>query len=232
MHGLDHYIEDIEPRLCDILNNSYNSDVASLQTSLASYGWILLDAWITWRTARFLLRNTVIEIKKDKWIQTPSSYSGNQLVAAWNFSEGTRIFLCNHTGKASFKELIDNTVQAKRNSFAHMNGKEEVRGTDIVDIRRIFSTFSIVFLAYETSSFIDAIKANLWEKGYHNFTISLDGKTIKENITENLDEYSKANEILISCSDGTSCHYELLFDKDGCLARKKIGEDSKYEEVT
>ena len=76
MHVLDSYINDIEPRIRAVCNNSPKQEDAALQEALASYGWILLDSWIAWRTLRFLIRDVYLdENVQKKWIQTPSSYT-------------------------------------------------------------------------------------------------------------------------------------------------------------
>lgn len=232
MHNLDKYIEDIVPRLDDIINHAYNSEGTTLQTSLAAYGWILLDSWITWRTTRFLLKNAYVDDSKEKWIQTPASYTQGQLIAAWNFTEATQRYLASETGKTSYKALVEGTIIAKRNACAHSNGKVQVQGTDISDIDKIFTTFSTVFLAYEISSFIKSIEVYFLKAGYCDFNTYLNGDIIKDNIMENLDKYSKADKILITCSDSTSCQCELLIDQDRCLARKKTDDTSAYKEVS
>ena len=108
MHRLDSYINDIEPRIKAIYENVPKQEEPSLQESLASYGWILLDAWVAWRTLRFLLREAYIEDSvHDKWFQTPSSYNASQLMSVWKFNVQTCTYLEGLTGK-SFKELIDN----------------------------------------------------------------------------------------------------------------------------
>ena len=50
MHWLDTKINDIEPRIIAIYENAPKQEEVSLQESLSSYGWVLLDSWIAWRT--------------------------------------------------------------------------------------------------------------------------------------------------------------------------------------
>ena len=88
MHRLDNHIRDIEPRIEAIYNNAPKQEEASLQESLSSYGWILLDSWVAWRTLRFVLKDAKISQDiHEKWFQTPSSYNASQLKAVWRFRE-------------------------------------------------------------------------------------------------------------------------------------------------
>ena len=68
MHILDNHINNMSSRIEAIFENGPKQEEISLQESLASYGWILLDSWIVWRTMRFLIKDMDIDenIQK-KW---------------------------------------------------------------------------------------------------------------------------------------------------------------------
>ena len=138
MHRLDAYIEELEPKIIDIYANVPMEEIISLQQSLISYGWILLDSWVAWRTERFLLRKVHIATDvKEKWFNTPSSYTIGQLKAIWKFDERTQAYIKEKTGK-SIKELFDGTIQKKRNASAHFSKEVIIAGSDYQTIKQIF----------------------------------------------------------------------------------------------
>ena len=221
MHSIDRYINDIEPRISAIIKSIPEQEEPSLQSSLASYGWILLDSWIAWRTMRFLLKDTKIDDgNQDKWIQTPSSYTSSQLRAAWKLSDSTIEYLKSTTNK-SFQEMIDNTVQKKRNSSAHFNRKSQITGTDFQEIKLIFEQLSIVFRAYEIDSFIQAVINYLSPLGYQSFETSVDDLRLTNNgrVIDDINRFAMASHININCCD--KCNKQFLFSasKDGCQAK-------------
>ena len=222
MHRLDSYINDIEPRIKAIYENVPKQEEPSLQESLASYGWILLDAWVAWRTLRFLLRETYIEDSvHDKWFQTPSSYTASQLMSVWKFNVQTRTYIKRLTGKR-FKELIDQTIQTKRNSSAHFSKKSVVTGADSQEIKKYFQTLSTVFLFYETGKFLKNICYIFEEKGYQSFRISYSKDEIYdiEGFFDNIESYSQHKCFIMTCNDKNNKEYVILFEKTGCKAGK------------
>lgn len=221
MHRLDSYINDIEPRIKAIYENAPMQEEPSLQESLASYGWILLDAWVAWRTLRFLLKEIHIdESVHDKWFQTPSSYSASQLMSVWKFNVQTCTYLERLTGKR-FKELIDQTIQRKRNSSAHFSKKSVVTGADSQEIKKIYHALSTVFLFYETGIFLKNVCYKLAEGGYRSFeiTYSKDENYAIEGFLDSIESYSQYKCFILTCNDGNK-KYAILFEKTGCKAGK------------
>lgn len=137
MHRLDGLINDIEPRIISICDNAPKQEEPSLQTSLSSYGWILLDSWVAWRTLRFLLKEAYIdECVSEKWFQTPSSYTASQLRAVWGFSDSTTDYLYSTTGKR-FNALINDTIQKNVMQVRILQEPEMLRGL-ILDLLQIY----------------------------------------------------------------------------------------------
>ncbi|QTE70302.1 hypothetical protein JRC49_10880 [Clostridiales bacterium FE2011] len=232
MHVIDKYIKDIEPRIQEIIEKSNNLEGATLQTSLAAYGWILLDSWIAWRTLRYLLRCTSIDDAVQKrWVQTPSSYRSDNLRAAWNFTDSAIDYLASETDSGSFQHLIDSIIQPKRNSSAHYSKIGNIIGTDIKKIKDCFKAFSTVFLAYEIDSFINRIKTILSENGYKNFNIILNDTPIT-NIKDNVSGFAKPGTLIISCTKSDDAYnYEIKSNQEGCQARKVTTPDSEWYDV-
>lgn len=220
MHRLDNYINDVEPRIKSIYENAPKQEEPSLQESLASYGWILLDAWVAWRTLRFLLKDTYIaDSVHEKWFQTPSSYSASQLMSVWKFNDSTLKYLEENTGK-KFKRLMDDTIQLKRNSSAHFTKKSTVTGADSREIKNIFQALSTVFLFYETGMFLKRICEKLAEKGYRFFKIfftKYDSCAV-EVFLEKITIYSQLKCFALICIDENNKRYIIFFDKTGCKA--------------
>ena len=220
MHRLDSCINDIEPRIKAIYAYTPKQEESSLQQSLSSYGWILLDSWIAWRTLRFLLRETKIsDDVHSKWFQTPSSYTASQLRAVWHFSQSTIEYLEIRTGK-NFRDLIDRTIQEKRNSSAHFTQNNAVLGTDSQEIKEIYKTLSRVFLFYETGNFISVVCDKLALKGYSNFRINYTCDEIYtiDTFLDTIKSYSKCDEFALICNNNDESEYVIQFKKDGCEA--------------
>ena len=230
MHKLDYYINDIEPRIKAIYDNIPKQEESSLQASLASYGWILLDAWVAWRTLRFLLKETYIEDSvHEKWFQTPSSYTANQLMAVWGFSDSTTNYIKFHTGKG-LKELIDNTIQFKRNSSAHFTKRSTVTGADAQEIKKYFKVLSKVFLFYETGRFLQSVCDKLSKKGYNSFRLfySEARSYAIDDFFDTIDSYSSCNKFSLTCRDSGEREYIILFEEIGCKAGYRQRGETEY----
>lgn len=230
MHRLDNHIRDIEPRIEAIYNNVPKQEEASLQESLSSYGWILLDSWIAWRTLRFVLKDANIsQDVNEKWFQTPSSYTASQLKAIWRFNESNLAFLESQTGK-NLKTLIDQTIQLKRNSSAHFtqSGTAIVTGQDAQEIKRYYKAFSKVFLLYELNAFLIVVAKILLKKGYQNFEITFDNgkKYLLPQFTDSITEVFQSIPFQIICEkDAQRCF--VNFSPSGCCAGIIQGNDKK-----
>ena len=183
MNVLDNHISDIEKRISEICKNAPSLPEASLQESLSSYGWVLLDSWIAWRTLRYLIRNLNIsqQIQK-KWFQTPSSYTASQLRAAWLFDNNVDSFLENKTDH-NLKYLIDEIIQKKRNLSAHFSSGDQVKGNDYLLIRKYFNIFSDLFLIFEIRSFFKHINSEIFNS--KNLELQIFNITGQEIITTN-----------------------------------------------
>lgn len=119
MHVLDSKITEIEERIKEVVKYAPEQEGTTMQETVLSYGWILLDSWIAWRTLRFLLRGvSTIEKVQQKWLQTPSSYNFAQLGAVWGFKDITKDYFNNTVGKNG-KEIFNDLIQKKRNASAH-----------------------------------------------------------------------------------------------------------------
>lgn len=223
MHRLDNVINDIEPRIVAICNNAPKVEEPSLQEALTAYGWVLLDSWIAWRTLRFLLRETEIDEKvNDKWFQTPSSYTASQLKAIWNFTEDTMDYLEKTIGK-SFKNLIDSTVQSKRNSCAHFSRKSEITGADSQEIKKIYGVLSKTFLLYENAAFAKKMIQLLEKEGYDDFYILYPNETRIEinKFTNTIEMFSLLMGYECRCYKDT-VEYSIFFNQDGCKAGRVV----------
>ena len=215
MHRLDGYINDIEPRIMAIYENTPKQEEPSLQESLSSYGWILLDSWVAWRTLRFLLKETEInESVHSKWFQTPSSYTASQLKAVWKFSQSTLDYLSTQTGN-NFKALIDTTIQGKRNSSAHFTQNNTISGKDSQEISLIYKSLSKAFILYETASFIKIVCDKLLMKGYLDFRICYPNNDYftSDNFVDSINAYSKSSEFCLKCYDNENRFCVILFQR-------------------
>jgi len=234
MHVLDSYINDIEPRIRAVCNNSPKQEDAALQEALASYGWILLDSWIAWRTLRFLIRDVYLdENVQKKWIQTPSSYTCNQLRAAWKFNDLVLDRFEMETGN-NLKTVVDKTIQEKRNASAHFSKKSIIQGRDTVEIEKLFITLSKLFLFYEVSSFLKDICVILNRDRYMNFKAQFKdstGFTIKESAVDEFeqsyDEYLNCDSYMLSCVNSDDIVCEIHFMKTGCDAIVRVEDESE-----
>lgn len=221
MHVLDRNIDDIEPRIRAIYNNISKQEDPSLQEALAAYGWILLDSWIAWRTLRFLLRRVDLNEKVyKKWFNTPSSYTCSQLRAVWGFDSNVEDYIKDNLG-SSLKNIIDDTVQAKRNASAHATKKEDIKGTDGQKIKSIFNVFSKLFRFYETWNFINDFSEIIEKDGYGNIKLEYENITDKSysvaEFKSTIRKYAINNGFSVEASrDGKN--YILFIGKDGCFA--------------
>lgn len=160
MNVLDNHITDLDNRIKEICETAPTVEQSSIQESLSSYGWILLDSWIAWRTLRYLLRNQNIkpEIQK-KWFQTPSSFTASQVKAVWSFDENVDLYFNEHSG-FGLKHVIDDDIEKMRNLSAHFSSGGVVKGSDYQRISMYHHLFSNVFLLYEILSFFVSISIN------------------------------------------------------------------------
>ena len=231
MHRLDGHIKDIEPRILAICKYAPEQEEASLQQSMSAYGWVLLDSWVAWRTLRYLLKNTFIEERVDeKWFSTPSSYTASQMKAVLGIEDKTIAYIKATTDK-SIKELIDNTIQKKRNAAAHFTKKMGINGNDYKNIKLYFDILSKVFLLYETGSFIEDICKILKPKGYEDFKIifpeceAIDlGDNIKKAFVDSIETYCKCSSFVFVFTNGLN-KCSISFNKSGCEVERKDDED-------
>lgn len=230
MHRLDGHINDIEPRIVAIYDNVAKQEEPSLQESLSSYGWILLDSWVAWRTLRFLLREIdIADNVHEKWFQIPSSYTANQLKAIWNFSDIVLNYVKEQTGK-SFIDLINNTIQKKRNSSAHFTTRAEITGMDANEIKKIYLCFSKIFLFYETEKFLQRLDSNLERTGCADFCVRINNNTYPvNNFYKSFEQYVDVTEFFVEYVDKNKENRVLVFNQGGCYTRKKI--DTCSDEV-
>lgn len=220
MHRLDGHINDLEPRIRAIYKYASMQEEVSLQESLSAYGWILLDSWIAWRTLRFLLREANIDEKvNDKWFQTPGSYNASQLRAVWKFEEKTLEYIEKRTGK-SFRNLIDYTIQVKRNASAHFTKKTEIKGADSQDIRNIFKVMSKVFRLYENYNFWIYMCEKMERRGYTDFRVVFSNGEIcsMNNLLDSIEDYMNSDSYQIVFENyADSYQIKVKFSKDGCF---------------
>ena len=220
MHVLDAKINDIVPRIADIYKSASEAEPSSTQESLSSYGWILLDSWITWRTLRYLLRKTEIdEAVCKKWFQTPSSYTGSQIYAAWKFNESELVYIDQKLGQSA-KKVMDEEIVQRRNTAAHFNGGVPIRGDDYNRINSIFNCFSKVFLFIELSSFLHDYEVILKRDKYVDMKIFTDdGKSYSTSIfPEAIESFAMSSYIKISFMNQTDDYYVVTIDDSGCMA--------------
>ena len=223
MHVLDSNINDLELRIEEMCEYSPKIEEASLQTSLSAYGWILLDAWVAWRSLRFLLKDTNIDNNVlDKWFKTPSSYTASQIKAVWKFDESVEKFV---KGKTSYglKSLFDGTIQEKRNAAAHFTKKIEIKGSDCQKIKEYFNVLSKVFLFYETKAFFVSVTEKLSKYGYDSFKINFteSEKEFKfEDIEGCIQEYSKCKKFSFIGKKNCGEIIYIYVEEDGCYVSK------------
>lgn len=228
MHRLDNHIRDIEPRIEAIYTYAPKQEEASLQESLSSFGWILLDSWIAWRTLRFVLKDADIsQDVKEKWFQTPSSYTASQLIAIWRFREEDLDYLKNKIGK-NLKALIDVTIQPKRNSSAHFSQSIPITGQDAQEIKMYYHALSKLFLLYEINAFLVVIADKLSKKGFRNISIRYENGSSYSlaQFVDSIDDVFHNVPFCMFCSSGDHKHF-IDFTQSGC-STGKIEDDIKY----
>lgn len=234
MHRLDGQINNIEPRIVAIYQNVADQEEPSLQESLSSYGWILLDSWIAWRTLRFLLRELdIADNVHEKWFQTPSSYTASQLKAIWKFNDDVMAYIEKQTDK-TFKNLIDNTIQSKRNASAHFTTRAVITGRDAYEIKKIFLCLSKVFLFYETGKFVQRMDNYLKQMGCTDFCVKINDEIYNaNNYLESFEQYIQTEELYVEYVDRCKKKRFLVFNRDGCFTISKENEfsDEKYNNV-
>lgn len=219
MHRIDGHINDIEPRIKAITENTSSVPDPTMQDSLSSYGWVLLDAWIAWRSLRYLLKDAIIsEDVDEKWFSTPSSYTASQLKAIWRFNDMTLDFIYEITGK-KFKDLIDSQIQAKRNASAHFTKKVIIQGRDFLDIDLYYKALSRVFLLYETKAFLEVVNSYLKEHGYNNMRIQIKEKEFElDDFLDSIKEYYDCKSLIIKLENQRNDKFHFKFDYGGCTA--------------
>ena len=225
MHRLDGYVNDIEPRIIAIYENASKQEEPSLQETLCSYGWILLDSWVAWRTLRFILRDADIdENVHKKWFQTPSSYTASQIKAIWRFTDTVEEFVKQQTRK-NLKEVFDNIIQKKRNTSAHFTKNAEVTGQDSRLIKQLFEMFSKVFLLYENYYFWKEVSLKLEKEGYRDFEVEFpdSGHLCRYKILDfkdALEDYYESKRFNILCKNEAGEEFVITVSEDGCEAGK------------
>ena len=236
MHVLDNHINDITARLKAVYDNGPIQEEPSLQEALASYGWILLDSLVAWRTMRFLIKDMDIDENVwKKWFQTPGSYSASQLKGVWKFSEATDEYIYQKLNK-HLKSLFDDTIQKKRNSSAHFNGNSIIQGRDCIEIKEISSVLSDVFLFYEINTFLTVICGELARMGYGEFRFAYHEGEYYDigSFSERIEEFARNKDFTFTCRDTDGREYGIFFTQDGCKAGKRdaAGEWQQLLEVT
>ena len=215
MHYLDSIIDDIEPRIESIISTSPTVSDATIQTSLISYCWILLDSWVAWNTYRYLLRDSIINQDiPEKWIRSPSSYTYSQLQSIWKFGTKACSFFSDKTGD-SLKKVIDEVIQKHRNASAHFSRDMDqvIRGDDLYKINNYFSCLSRLFRFVEIKKLLEKI----------NNQLLLSNEVVIDNISFSsgqvflLKEYDNYFMEFVGCND-ISCRLSnnliLLFEKE------------------
>lgn len=232
MNVLDNHITDLDNRIKDICKTAPSVEESSIQESLSSYGWILLDSWIAWRTLRFLLKDQDVnhEIQK-KWFQTPSSFSASQIRAVWHFGDNIDSYLGSHNLK-NLKFIIDDEIEKNRNSSAHFSTGGIINGNDYQKIDKYYKVFSNIFLLYEIFAFYLSITNILLNRKDSELVIL-------DNNKNPIFEYSKKDDIIdnfnfciVDLNEAVTIeiHYKkdeferfLCFDKDGCYFNNDLG---------
>lgn len=236
MHVLDSKITEIEERIEEVIKYAPQQEGTTMQETVLSYGWILLDSWIAWRTLRFLLRGvSTIEQVQEKWLQTPSSYTAAQLGAVWGFKDITAEYFNNtmgRNGKGIFNELI----QKKRNASAHFAPKSSdadtnISGADTNMIQNLYKGLSTAFLFYESMAFWKDVQALLTQRGYGKIKVMFEdnaGET-KEFGTESIDDalsiFDKKNGYKVVFMDADNRPCVIIVENNYC----KIGFSSKVD---
>lgn len=221
MHRLDNHIRDIEPRIEAIYTYAPKQEEASLQESLSSFGWILLDSWIAWRTLRFVLKDADIsQDVNEKWFQTPSSYTASQLKAIWRFRDEDLDYLKNKIDK-NLKTLIDGTIQPKRNSSAHFTKSVSITGQDAQEIKMYYHALSKLFLLYEINAFLGVIADKLSKNGFRKISIRFENGSNYSlaQFVDSIDDVFKSIPFCMSFAKGDH-KYFIDFTQSGCSTGK------------
>lgn len=219
MHVLDSKICEIEGRIEEVIQYAPMQEGITMQETVLSYGWILLDSWIAWRTLRFLLKRvSTIQNVQEKWLQTPSSYTSAQVGAVWGFTDITSLYLTDRVGRDA-KGIFNDLIQKKRNASAHCATKTvdpdtQITGGDNSKIQLLYKGLSHVFLFYETKAFWEDVHVILTKKGYGQLQFSFP-------------PYSPENEVIdISLLESAL----PFFDKErGYKVTMLTPEDERYE---
>ncbi len=233
MHVLDSKITEIEERIEEVVKYAPEQEGITMQETVLSYGWILLDSWIAWRTLRFLLRGvSTIEQVQEKWLQTPSSYTSAQLGAVWGFKDITAEYFNNAVGKNG-KGIFNDLIQKKRNASAHFAPKTSdadtnITGSDTNMIQKLYGVLSTAFLFYESMAFWKDVQALLVSKGYGKLRVLFKDNTdeIKEFEIDSVDNalslFDKNNgyKVIFKNKDNRFCM--IVVEKNYC----KIGFSS------
>lgn len=224
MHRFDNCIKDIDMRLNAIIQGTFSQEEPSLQESLASFGWILLDSAIVWRTYRYLLRDyTIPDDVHDKWFKTPSSYTASQLMAIWHFNDSVQEDIRNKTGK-KFSDLINKEVQIKRNSVAHFTQERNVTGADVQEIKKIYAAMKSAFSYYELLSFVDNVNIVLKEKGVENCKVLMPNGDFYERgqFQQSIQLYEAVKEKIVLVYEYETQNKYLVLSPQGCEAGADI----------
>lgn len=233
MKMLDNRISDIETRMGDLFQSAQSIEEASTQESLSSYGWILLDCWVAYRTVRYLVRKTDYDDNVyQKWFKTPSSYTGTQLFAAWQFTDDILAFIEQRLGKALIS-LIKDEVQKKRNTAAHFNGDIPILGNDYNRIGTIFDCLSTAFLFSELQAFLEDFDQKLSSQNYHKAKIFFNETEIPlSDFSKTIINYSDSFSFDFVFEDDAGQIYTILFEKDGCsVCCGSRADDIKMENI-
>lgn len=218
MHVLDSKITEIEERINEVIEYAPQQEGTTMQETVLSYGWILLDSWIAWRTLRFLLRGvSTIERVQEKWLQTPSSYTSAQLGVVWGFKDITEKYFNNAVEKNG-KGIFNDLIQKKRNASAHFATKStdadtNISGSDTDMIQKLYIVLSTAFLFYESMSFWENVQVLLTQRGYGKLKLLLKDK---EDKTQEFEIDSKIDNALLYFDKNKG--YKVIFaNKDNRL---------------
>lgn len=221
MNVLDNHINDLDYRIQEICKAVPTVAESSVQESLSSYGWILLDSWIAWRTLRFLIKDiNITEDIQKKWFQTPSSYTASQLRAVWDFGENVDNYLdkkCSH----KLKFLLDEEIQKNRNLSAHFSCGGLINGSDYIKIDAYHKYFKNLFLLSEIVAFLNSLVTDVFNNAEARVCITdAHGNNLVNNLQLNfrdvdlmcvdIDNISKIELLFKNVSDN------LKFTSSGC----------------
>nr|WP_298055568.1 hypothetical protein [uncultured Lachnoanaerobaculum sp.] len=246
MHVLDSKITEIEERIKEIVEYAPKQEGTTMQETVLSYGWILLDSWIAWRTLRFLLRGvSTIEKVQEKWLQTPSSYTAAQLSAVWGFKDSTRDYLEENI-KNNVNQIFNDLIQKKRNASAHFAPKTSdpntnISGEDSKVIQDLYEGLSKVFLFYESMAFWKDVQTLLNYKGYEKLKVNFKcekGETkefeIDSKIYDALLHFDKDKGYKVIFNDKDNLFFVIVVEENGCkigFSSDTVGDALQAEDV-